>query len=80
VETRASLDAVEKRKKKSLAVCRNQNTVLRSSGERAPSTHWLGGWVGFGAGLHDMEKRKFLTLTGLGLRPLGHPARSQSLY
>jgi hypothetical protein len=32
------------------------------------------------AGLDDLEKRKFLTLPGLQLRPLGHPARSQSLY
>jgi hypothetical protein len=32
------------------------------------------------AGLHDLEKRKFLTLPGLELRPLGRPARSQSLY
>jgi hypothetical protein len=32
------------------------------------------------AGLYDVEKRKFLTLLGLELRPLGRPARSQSLY
>jgi hypothetical protein len=32
------------------------------------------------AGLDDVEKRKFLTLRGLELRPLGCPARSQSLY
>jgi hypothetical protein len=32
------------------------------------------------AGLDDLEKRKFLTLPGLELRPLGRPARSQSLY
>jgi hypothetical protein len=32
------------------------------------------------AGLDDVEKRKFLTLTALELRPLGHPDRSQSLY
>jgi hypothetical protein len=32
------------------------------------------------AGLGDVEKRKFLTLPGHELRPLGHPARSQSLY
>jgi hypothetical protein len=31
-------------------------------------------------GLDDVEKRKFLTLSRLELRPLGHPARSQSLY
>jgi hypothetical protein len=30
--------------------------------------------------LDDMEKRKFLPLPRLELRPLGHPARSQSLY
>jgi hypothetical protein len=32
------------------------------------------------AGPDDVEKRKFLTLPGLELRPLGRPARSQSLY
>jgi hypothetical protein len=33
------------------------------------------------AGLDDVEKRKFfLTLPGFQLRPLGRPARSQSLY
>jgi hypothetical protein len=31
-------------------------------------------------GLEDVEKRKFLILPGLELRPLGRPARSQSLY
>jgi hypothetical protein len=30
------------------------------------------------AGLDDVEKRKFLTLLGLELRPLGRPTRSQS--
>jgi hypothetical protein len=30
--------------------------------------------------LDDVEKRKFLTLLGLELRHLDHPARSQSLY
>jgi hypothetical protein len=49
-------------------------------GERAPGTHWIGGWVGPKAGLDDMEKRKFLPLLGLELPPLGRPARSQSLY
>jgi hypothetical protein len=48
--------------------------------ERAPGTHWIGGWVDPNAGLDDLEKRKFLTLPGLELRPLGRPARSQSLY
>jgi hypothetical protein len=32
------------------------------------------------AGLDDLEKRKFLPPPGLELRPLGRPARSQSLY
>jgi hypothetical protein len=32
-------------------------------GERAPRTHWIGGWV------DDMEKRKFLILPALELRP-----------
>jgi hypothetical protein len=49
-------------------------------GERAPGTHWIGGWVGPRTYLDDVEKRKFLTLSGLELRPLGRPARSQSLY
>jgi hypothetical protein len=33
-----------------------------------------------GPGLDDVEERKFLTLPGIELRPLGRPARSQSLY
>jgi hypothetical protein len=32
------------------------------------------------AGLHDLEKRKFLTLSGLEVRLIGRPARNQSLY
>jgi hypothetical protein len=44
--------------------------------ERAPGTHWIGGWVNLRAGLDNLEKRKFLTLPGLELRPLGRPARS----
>jgi hypothetical protein len=49
-------------------------------GERAPGTHWIGGSVGLRDGLDVVEKRIFLTLLGLELRPLGRPARSQSLY
>jgi hypothetical protein len=48
--------------------------------ERAPGTHWTGGWVDPRAGLNDVVKRKLFTLPGLELRPLGRPARSQSLY
>jgi hypothetical protein len=44
--------------------------------ERAPVTHWIGGWVEPRAGLGAVEKRKFWTLPGLKLQPLGHPARS----
>jgi hypothetical protein len=49
-------------------------------GERALGTHWIRGWVAPRAGLNAVEKRKFLTLQGLKLRPLGRPARRQSLY
>jgi hypothetical protein len=45
-------------------------------GERAPGTHWIGSWVDIRAGLHNLEKRKLLTLPGLELRPLGRPTRS----
>jgi hypothetical protein len=30
--------------------------------ERAPGTHWTGGWVDPRAGLDDVEKRNLLTL------------------
>jgi hypothetical protein len=49
-------------------------------GERAPGTHWIGDWVGSRAVLDDVERKKFLILPGLELRPLGRPARSRSLY
>jgi hypothetical protein len=49
-------------------------------GERAPSTHWTGSWVDPRVGLHDVEKRTFLTIPELELRLLGCPARRQSLY
>jgi hypothetical protein len=49
-------------------------------GEKAPGNHWIGGWVDSRAGLDYLKKRKFLTLPGLELQPLGRPARSQSLY
>jgi hypothetical protein len=45
-------------------------------GRFTPGTHWIGGWVDLRAGLDDFEKRKFLTLPGLELRPLYRPARS----
>jgi hypothetical protein len=46
--------------------------------ERAPVTHCIEGWVDPGDGLDNVEKRKFLPLPGLELRPLGRPVRSQS--
>jgi hypothetical protein len=49
-------------------------------GEGAPSTHWIESWVGPRAGLDDVQKRKFLTLPGLELRPPDRSACSQSLY
>jgi hypothetical protein len=49
-------------------------------GERAPGTHWIGGWVGSRAGLDGVEKRKFLILPGLELQLLGLPAHRQFLY
>jgi hypothetical protein len=47
--------------------------------EEAPGIHWIGGWVDPRADLDNVENRKFLTLPELELRPLGRPARSQSL-
>jgi hypothetical protein len=38
-------------------------------GERAPGTHWIGGWADPRAGLDDVEKRKFLILPGLNSDP-----------
>jgi hypothetical protein len=49
-------------------------------GERAPGTHWIGGWVDPRADLDDVEKKKFLALPGFEFRFLCRPARSQSLY
>jgi hypothetical protein len=48
--------------------------------ERAIGTHCVGGWLDPRAGLDGVEMRQFLTVPGLEIRPLGHPARSQSLY
>jgi hypothetical protein len=40
----------------------------------ALGTHWVGGWRIPRAVLDDMEKRKFLTVPGLNLLPLGFQA------
>jgi hypothetical protein len=47
-----------------------------TSGERDLVTHWTGGWADPRAGLDEVEKREFLTLPGLELRPLRRPFRS----
>jgi hypothetical protein len=47
-----------------------------TSNERAPDTHWIGGWVGPRTGLEDADKRKFLSQQGVELRSLGRPARN----
>jgi hypothetical protein len=44
-------------------------------GERAPGTHWLGGWVNPRAGLDAMEKKKHLALSEIEPEPC-----SSSLY
>jgi hypothetical protein len=49
---------------------------LFTPGESVPGTHWIGGWVGPRAGLDAAEKRTFLTLPKLELRPVGRPVRS----
>jgi hypothetical protein len=41
--------------------------------ERAPSSHWIGGWVGPRASLDNVEKILYPTRT----RPLSHPDHSQ---
>jgi hypothetical protein len=48
--------------------CHNPAALPNPPGERAPGTHWIGGWVGPRAIQDDVEKRKFLTLLGLKLR------------
>jgi hypothetical protein len=50
------------------------------SGEGGLGTHWKGDWVSPRTDRHSVENSKLLTLPGLELRPLGRPARSQSLY
>jgi hypothetical protein len=46
--------------------------------ERAPFTHWIGGWVGTRVGLDAASKRK-IPSTRLESKP-DRPVRSQSLY
>jgi hypothetical protein len=46
-------------------------------GEIALGTHWIGDWMVLRIGLDDVDKETFLNLSGLELRSLGRPARSQ---
>jgi hypothetical protein len=54
--------------------CSTSRTGRFTPGERAPGIHWIGGWVDLKAGQDDLEKRKFVTLSELELRPHGRPA------
>jgi hypothetical protein len=48
-----------------------------TTGERAPSAHWLGGWVGPVTGLDAMEKRNMFPYKETNP---GHPVAGPSLY
>jgi hypothetical protein len=55
--------------------------VRSTAGERATGTHWIGGSVGPRAGVGDVENREnSCPYWDSNYDPLGHPARSQSLY
>jgi hypothetical protein len=43
-------------------------------------TLWIGSWVGPRACLNAVDEKKFLTIPGLEIRPLGRSARCQTLY
>jgi hypothetical protein len=47
---------------------------------KSQDAYWIKGLGGPKAGQDGMEKRTFLTLSGLELRSFGLPACSQSLY
>jgi hypothetical protein len=51
--------------------------LLYPPGDRVPSTHWVGGWVGPNVDLDAMDKWKILHCRESNL---GHPAHSPSLY
>jgi hypothetical protein len=55
-------------------------TLLPLYPEVNSGNRWIRGWVEPRADMNCIEKWKFLTLPRLELRPLGRPARSQSLY
>jgi hypothetical protein len=47
-------------------------------GRFIPVTHWLEVWVGPRANVDDMEKWKFLTMSGLEFRPVGRQTVASS--
>jgi hypothetical protein len=49
-------------------------------GERAPCTHWTGGWVGPRAGLNTVEKRKSPVLARINPNFLVIESITKSLY
>jgi hypothetical protein len=53
--------------------------VAFTPGKRSSGAHSIGNWLDAIAGVDDLEKRKLLVLLEFELRPLGLPARSQSL-
>jgi hypothetical protein len=48
--------------------------------ERAPSTHWIGGWMGSRAGLDMVSEKNSQPLPGIEPLSSDYPACSQSLY
>jgi hypothetical protein len=68
----------------SLALVGDEWSALRpgrfSFRERAPGTHWIGGWMGPRTNLNDVEKRKICPYRDWNSDPSGHPPRNQSLY
>jgi hypothetical protein len=64
------------------ALIADEKSVSRSGRftlEKETGTYLIGGWVGRRTGLNNVERSKILLLEELELRPLGRPARSQSL-
>jgi hypothetical protein len=51
-----------------------------TTGERAPGTHWIGGWVGPKPALDDMEERKILPLPGIEPQPSSSDGKVTFLY
>jgi hypothetical protein len=61
------------------ASCQLHAPAAFPPGETARGTYWIGGWMSPRTAVDDVVRRKFLTLPGLELRPLGRPPPNQSL-